>query len=71
MTEISDNEALLIMWLTFTGVASLGVMGILLWAVRSRQFGDQQRARHLALMSGIPNATTKESANPGDSHVSA
>ena len=53
MTTTPDT-ALLVMWLTFTAAAVLGVSGVLVWAVRSRQFSNQERARHLPLMSGIP-----------------
>jgi len=53
---MTPANALLIMWLTFTACAVLGVCGILVWAVRSRQFSRQNRARYLPLLSGIPSA---------------
>ena len=57
----TSHDALLIMWITFTGLAATGLSAVLVWAVRSRQFSRQDRARYLALWSGIPKG--KE---PGD-----
>lgn len=54
MMAMSNQSALLIMWITFTVVALLGVIAVFVWAVRSRQFANQDRARYLALRSGIP-----------------
>lgn len=54
MTGMTPDTALLVMWLTFTVMSVLGVSGVLVWAVRSRQFAGQDRARRLPLMSGIP-----------------
>lgn len=56
MTELPPPDALLTMWLVFSGMAILGVSGVLVWAVRSRQFFNQDRARYLPLTSGIPEA---------------
>ena len=57
--DMPPHDALLLMWITFTGVAALGVSITLIWAVRSRQFSNQDRSRYLPLTSGIP----KEEAN--------
>jgi cbb3-type cytochrome oxidase maturation protein len=51
---MNANVAILIIWITFTVVALAGVIAVFIWAVRSRQFSDQDRARYLPLMSGIP-----------------
>ena len=51
---MSQNSYLLIVWLTVTVLAVLGMTAALVWAVRSRQFQQQDRARYLALESGIP-----------------
>ena len=59
MTGITPEQGWLIMWLTFTVAATLGVCGVLIWAVRSRQFANQDRARFLPLMSGIPEEEAK------------
>jgi nitrogen fixation-related uncharacterized protein len=46
--------AFLLIWAVFTGIALLGIVAVLIWAVRSRQFCDQDSARYLPLKSGIP-----------------
>ena len=58
MTTLADHHALLILWLAFTLAATLGVVAVLVWAVRARQFTRQDHARHLALLSGIPEGLT-------------
>ena len=74
LMDTPSNDALLIMWITFTGVAALGVIGVLIWAVRSRQFSNQDHARYLPLSSGISKeaaeAGGKNAAN-GDKNVPA
>ena len=47
------ESSLLYLWITFTAVAAGGLCAVLIWAVRSGQFGDQERARWLPLWSGI------------------
>jgi cbb3-type cytochrome oxidase maturation protein len=42
-------------WLYFVGTGTLMAVLTLVWAVRSRQFDDQDRARYLPL-AGIPAA---------------
>ncbi len=49
-----NHQTLLIVWIVFTSLALVGVGAVFVWAVRSRQFGDQDRARYLPLRSGIP-----------------
>jgi nitrogen fixation-related uncharacterized protein len=51
---------LVAMWISFTVLALAGIAAVLVWAVRSRQFRDQDRARYLALNSGIPSDADKE-----------
>ena len=73
---MNPGEALLIMWITFTGMAVLGVTAVLVWAVRAHQFANQDRARYLPLMSGIPmehggRSRAAPSAVTGESDVSA
>jgi nitrogen fixation-related uncharacterized protein len=53
---MTTPDALLTMWITFTVLACAGVCAVLVWAVRSGQFSDQNRARSLPLASGIPAA---------------
>lgn len=59
--------SLLSLWATYTffGVTAFSLLFI--WAVRHRQFSDQERARHMALhapeetrsASGVPDAVGK------------
>jgi len=75
---MTPDLALLVMWITFTAMAAVGVSGVLVWAVRARQFADQDRARYLPLTSGIPAepveggeaAGNSEPGNAGGGHVS-
>lgn len=46
---------LLIIWVTFTVMALIGLTAVLIWAVRSKQFSNQDAARYLPLKSGIPD----------------
>jgi cbb3-type cytochrome oxidase maturation protein len=48
------NVALIIVWVTFAVLMLAAIVAVLVWAVRSRQFADQDRARYLPLESGIP-----------------
>ena len=66
---MTNNDALLIMWIAFAAAATLGVSGVLVWAVRSRQFLNQDRARYLPLTSGIPGESRGVSAK--ESHSAA
>jgi nitrogen fixation-related uncharacterized protein len=52
---MSQNEYLLIVWVTITVLAVSGMVAALVWAVRSHQFQQQDHARYLALESGIPS----------------
>ena len=67
---MTPDQALLIMWLTFTAMAVLGLSGVLVWAIRSRQFSNQNRARFLPLLSKIPPAEHTTRAPQGGDHVS-
>lgn len=52
--------AFLAMWLGFLIIMIAAITLALVWAVRSRQFSNQDRARYLALESGIPESTSRE-----------
>jgi nitrogen fixation-related uncharacterized protein len=71
MTGMPQQDALLVMWLTFSAVAILAVIAILVWAMRSHQFSRQDRARYLALQSGIPPESDSGHDKSEDKHVSA
>ncbi len=44
----------ILLWVTIAVLMLAGIAAVLVWAVRNRQFSDQDRARHLPLLSGIP-----------------
>ena len=52
--ETFSGTGLLILWITFTAVALAGVVTVLVWATRAKQFSNQDEARYLPLKSGIP-----------------
>jgi nitrogen fixation-related uncharacterized protein len=58
---MTTHGALLILWGTFTGLALIAVAAVLVWAVRSHQFAEQDRARYLPLRSRIPRPNEPES----------
>ena len=53
----SAEATLLAVWITFTVLALIALTAVLVWAARSRQFSNQERARYLALESRIPEPT--------------
>ena len=48
-------DLFLAMWLGFLAVMIGAITAALVWAIRSRQFTKQDRARYLALESGVPS----------------
>ena len=54
MTIPQFHLQLLIVWVTVTVVILCGLTAVLIWAVRTRQFSNQDHARYLSLESGIP-----------------
>jgi cbb3-type cytochrome oxidase maturation protein len=54
------HGALLIAWIIFLVLALIGGIAVLVWAVRSRQFSNQDRARYLPLQSEIPEDENQE-----------
>ena len=68
---MTPDQALLIMWLTFAAMAVLGLSGVLVWAIRTRQFSNQNRARYLPLVSKIPPAKPAGKTPRGGDHVPA
>jgi cbb3-type cytochrome oxidase maturation protein len=51
---MSYSNAFLAMWIGFAVMTMAGVGAVLWWAIKSGQFKDNDRARYLPLMSGIP-----------------
>ena len=60
MIAMSANAAFLISWLTFTVLGVAAAVAAFVWAVRNRQFSDQDRARSLPLQSGIPEQSGRQ-----------
>lgn len=54
MTGITDSSAFFFMWIGFLFLMIIGIACIFVWAIRTRQFSNQERARFLPLKSGIP-----------------
>jgi nitrogen fixation-related uncharacterized protein len=48
------------MWIGFMAVGLAAGTVVFIWAVRARQFANQERARYLALQSGIPRDDDRE-----------
>jgi nitrogen fixation-related uncharacterized protein len=67
MIALSDQGALLAVWICFTVFALIGIIVVFGWAVRARQFSDQDRARHLPLRSNIPPAEGEGKVGNGPS----
>ncbi len=65
----SAQGVLLAVWIAFTVVALAGIIAVFVWAVRARQFSDQDRARHLPLSCGIPERGEEE--RPGGTPCSS
>lgn len=60
MNETLEGALFLCIWIGFLALMLVSITAILVWAVRSRQFMDQNRARYLPLDSGIPSETRDE-----------
>ena len=52
-----EQSVLLMIWIGYTAVTLVGIIGVLVWAARTRQFRDQDRARYLPLLNDIPAGT--------------
>ena len=65
------DAAFIMLWVAFALVMLLAIAAVLVWAIRSRQFADQDRAARLPLDSGIPVAqATEGGAKKKEGHVS-
>jgi len=61
MTSPMEGTTFLYMWLGFLLLMICSVAIFFLWAIRKGQFSQQDRARYLALQSGIPAAAGADS----------
>jgi nitrogen fixation-related uncharacterized protein len=57
MPSPMQGTTFLYMWLGFLVLMIVCISAFFLWAVRGGQFARQDRARYLALQSGIPAPT--------------
>ena len=53
MIAVTPAIAVLIAWLVFAGISLAGLTMVLVWAIRTGQFKNQDRARYLALHDGV------------------
>ncbi|WP_224959051.1 cbb3-type cytochrome oxidase assembly protein CcoS [Geomonas subterranea] len=60
MNSPLETPAFLFIWICFPLFMCGTLIVFFLWGVRSGQFADQERARYLALDSGIPEEAAEE-----------
>ena len=58
--DASHESTFLLIWVGFLILGLIAAFAALLWAVRSGQFCNQERARKLPLKSGIPEDPKKK-----------
>ena len=72
MNSPMEGTTFLFVWLGFLMLMVVCVGSFFLWAVRSGQFSNQDRARYLPLESGIPAcdpiAGSRQEQSRGDRH---
>jgi len=56
MPTLLESNTFLFMWTGFTVLMICCITGFFLWAVRSEQFEDQERARYLPLDDWLQQA---------------
>jgi cbb3-type cytochrome oxidase maturation protein len=74
MSEMAPLASFFWAWVAFSLLTLGGLAAFLVWAIRSGQFSDQDRARYLPLLGGIPNdekGNRKSGEKKGANHVSA
>ena len=59
---------LIVVWVAMAAIMLAGIVALLVWAVRSRQFKDQDRAARLPLESGIPREDAADGAKKEAGH---
>jgi nitrogen fixation-related uncharacterized protein len=64
MIAMAIDSLIGLIWLGFCAITSSIAIGFLVWAVRARQFGDQDHARYLPLESGDLEDKPEEPENP-------
>jgi hypothetical protein len=69
--ETFSGTALLILFVTLTGVALAAMVAALVWATRTKQFSNQDEARYLPLKSGIPKPAQRREHRASEAHHAA
>jgi nitrogen fixation-related uncharacterized protein len=70
---MTTNASLLLLWAIVAALGVAGASAVLVWAVRGRQFSDQDRARYLPFLGHPPNEADPARTPPQpseDRHVS-
>jgi cbb3-type cytochrome oxidase maturation protein len=62
---MTAQESLLVLWVIAAAIGVAGGSAVLVWAVRRRQFSDQDRARYLPFLGETPQPPRAE-APPRD-----
>ncbi len=60
MSDFYGGGVFLFIWIGFLALMTGVLTGAILWGVRSGQFANQERARHLPLNSGIPHGRERK-----------
>jgi len=69
---MSPDATFAVIWVTFTVLVWVAAIPFAYWAVKTGQFRNQERARHLALRSGPPFSERPENdRNGNEDHVSS
>jgi len=55
ISDALGGTRFLIIWVTFSVLALVAIIAVLVWAVRSRQFSNQDHARYLPLEAAWPD----------------
>lgn len=63
---MNSDMALMMIWIGFLIVGCTAAGSLFFWGIRTRQFGDQERARSLPLEAAIPMETPPEEKGEGD-----
>jgi len=67
MNSPMEGQAFLFIWIGFLLLMTGGIGAFFFWAIRAGQFSHQDRARYLALQSGIPKDDEAPTGNGKES----
>jgi hypothetical protein len=69
---MTAQASLLLLWAIVAALGIAGASAVLVWAVRGRQFSDQDRARYLPFLGHPPDEPNRPDVppqTPEDRHV--